>query len=119
MKGTPQEPRCGEYRASSPYPLSQIFPSPSTGFSRQVIGLLDGIGADYSTFNILSDEEVRQGEGVCVCFERDSLMDVLLGLKKYSNWPTFPQLYVNGELVGGLDILKVRSLPSHSVLLLQ
>lgn len=68
MKGTPQEPQCG--------------------FSRQVIGLLDGIGADYSTFNILLDEEVRQG------------------LKKYSNWPTFPQLYVNGELVGGLDILK-------------
>jgi Grx4 family monothiol glutaredoxin len=69
MKGTPQEPRCG--------------------FSRQVVALLDEVGADYTTFDILSDEEVRQG------------------LKKFSNWPTYPQLYANGELVGGLDILKV------------
>jgi glutaredoxin-related protein len=43
----------------------------------------------YSSFDILSDEEVRQG------------------LKEYSKWPTYPQLYVNGELVGGLDIVKV------------
>ena len=41
-----------------------------------------------------------------------------IGLKKYSNWPTFPQLYVNGELVGGLDILKVRPLPSLCLSLL-
>lgn len=44
---------------------------------------------EYNTFDILSDEEVRQG------------------LKTYSNWPTYPQLYVKGELVGGLDIIKV------------
>ncbi|PKU28591.1 glutaredoxin-3 [Limosa lapponica baueri] len=43
---------------------------------------------DYETFDILEDEEVRQG------------------LKTYSNWPTYPQLYVKGELVGGLDIVK-------------
>ncbi|EDO46379.1 predicted protein, partial [Nematostella vectensis] len=68
MKGTPQEPKCG--------------------FSRQVVGILAGVGAQYSTFDILKDEEVRQG------------------LKKYSDWPTYPQLYINGELVGGLDIIK-------------
>lgn len=44
----------------------------------------------YSSFDILSDEDVRQG------------------LKTYSNWPTYPQVYVNGELIGGLDIIKVR-----------
>ncbi len=43
----------------------------------------------YGHFDILTDDEVRQG------------------LKTYSNWPTFPQLYVNAELVGGLDIIKV------------
>lgn len=42
----------------------------------------------YDTFDILTDEEVRQG------------------LKEYSDWPTYPQLYVKGELIGGLDIIK-------------
>lgn len=42
----------------------------------------------YETFDILTDEEVRQG------------------LKEYSDWPTYPQLYVKGELIGGLDIVK-------------
>lgn len=46
----------------------------------------------YDTFDILADEEVRQG------------------LKAFSNWPTYPQLYVKGELLGGLDIIKVRQL---------
>lgn len=68
MKGSPQEPRCG--------------------FSRQIVELLNSHGADYSHFDILTDNEVRQG------------------LKVYSNWPTYPQLYVDGELVGGLDIVK-------------
>ena len=45
---------------------------------------------EYGHFDILQDEEVRQG------------------LKKFSDWPTYPQIYVNGELIGGLDILKVR-----------
>ena len=43
---------------------------------------------EFSTFDILSDEDIRQG------------------LKKFSNWPTYPQVYVQGELVGGLDIIK-------------
>ncbi|KAM3872905.1 glutaredoxin 3 [Diretmus argenteus] len=68
MKGSPQEPRCG--------------------FSRQMVALLKEHNIQFSTFDILSDEEVRQG------------------LKTYSNWPTFPQLYANGELLGGLDIAK-------------
>ncbi|XP_060905960.1 glutaredoxin 3 [Labrus mixtus] len=58
------------------------------GFSRQTLELLNDTGVDYDTFDILQDEEVRQG------------------LKIYSNWPTYPQLYVKGELIGGLDILK-------------
>lgn len=61
---------------------------PQCGFSRTIIGLLNETGVKYDTFSILSDEEVRAG------------------LKVYSNWPTYPQLYVDGELVGGLDIVK-------------
>ncbi|KAI7902466.1 thioredoxin-like protein [Cokeromyces recurvatus] len=68
MKGVPEKPRCG--------------------FSKQVIELLDGLNVKYSTFNILSDEQVRQG------------------LKVFSDWPTYPQIYVKGELIGGLDLLK-------------
>ncbi|XP_029959484.1 LOW QUALITY PROTEIN: glutaredoxin 3-like [Salarias fasciatus] len=68
MKGAPQEPRCG--------------------FSRQMVALLRESNIRFSSFDILSDDEVRQG------------------LKTFSNWPTYPQLYVNGELVGGLDIVK-------------
>ncbi|OXB82538.1 UNVERIFIED_CONTAM: hypothetical protein H355_005793 [Colinus virginianus] len=60
------------------------------GFSRQIVEIINNTGIDYETFDILEDEEVRQG------------------LKTYSNWPTYPQLYVKGELVGGLDIVKVR-----------
>jgi Grx4 family monothiol glutaredoxin len=67
MKGTKQEPRCG--------------------FSRKVVSALADTGADFETFDILEDEEVRQG------------------LKEYSDWPTYPQLYVQGELVGGCDII--------------
>ena len=47
------------------------------------------IRVNFGTFDILDNEEVRQG------------------LKKFSNWPTYPQLYVKGELIGGLDIVKV------------
>lgn len=60
-----------------------------TGFSRQIVQILKDHSIQYSSFDILSDDEVRQA------------------LKTYSNWPTYPQIYVNGELVGGLDILKV------------
>nr|XP_054493669.1 glutaredoxin-3 isoform X8 [Agelaius phoeniceus]XP_054493670.1 glutaredoxin-3 isoform X8 [Agelaius phoeniceus] len=68
MKGSPKEPRCG--------------------FSRQMVEILQKHGVAFSSFDIFSDEEVRQG------------------LKAFSNWPTYPQLYVKGELIGGLDIVK-------------
>ncbi|OKL58463.1 hypothetical protein UA08_05992 [Talaromyces atroroseus] len=68
MKGTPSSPQCG--------------------FSRQLVGILRENGVKYGFFNILADEDVRQG------------------LKEFADWPTFPQLWVQGELVGGLDIVK-------------
>ncbi|XP_001606689.1 glutaredoxin-3 [Nasonia vitripennis] len=64
---------------------------PRCGFSRTIINLLNEHKADYQTFDILEDNEVREG------------------LKKYSKWPTYPQLYINGELIGGLDIVKEMS----------
>jgi len=60
---------------------------PQCGFSGQAIAALNAIGKPYSTVNIFEDQEVREG------------------LKTYSNWPTFPQLYVKGELIGGSDIM--------------
>ena len=60
---------------------------PACGFSAQVVQILKHHGADFETFNILSDNDMRTG------------------LKEYSEWPTFPQLYVNGEFVGGCDIV--------------
>ncbi|AEO65808.1 uncharacterized protein THITE_2170110 [Thermothielavioides terrestris NRRL 8126] len=68
MKGTPSEPKCG--------------------FSRQMVGILRDNSVKYGFFNILADDEVRQG------------------LKEFADWPTYPQLWVEGELVGGLDIVK-------------
>jgi monothiol glutaredoxin len=67
MKGTPDMPQCG--------------------FSANVCKILNHVGVSYSTFNILSDMDVRDG------------------LKQFSNWPTYPQLYVKGQLVGGNDIV--------------
>eukprot|EP00392_Amoebophrya_sp_AT5.2_P017769 g18181.t1 len=63
---------------------------PFCGFSKKAVALLnDLIGAEsYATFDILKDEEIRQG------------------LKQYSDWPTYPQLYVDGELQGGLDVMR-------------
>lgn len=58
------------------------------GFSQAIVQILQSEDLEFSTFDILEDEEVRQE------------------LKRYSNWPTYPQLYVNGTLVGGLDIVK-------------
>lgn len=68
MKGNPSMPQCG--------------------FSAAVVAVLKEVGVPFGTFNILSDQDVREG------------------LKIYSNWPTFPQLYVDGELVGGCDIVR-------------
>jgi monothiol glutaredoxin len=60
---------------------------PQCGFSAKVAGILKESGVDYRDVNILTDQDLRQG------------------LKEYSNWPTFPQLYVGGKLVGGCDIV--------------
>jgi monothiol glutaredoxin len=61
---------------------------PMCGFSGRAIQILKAAGAtDIKTFNVLEDEAVRQG------------------IKEYANWPTIPQLYVNGEFVGGSDIM--------------
>ncbi|KZS88108.1 glutaredoxin [Sistotremastrum niveocremeum HHB9708] len=68
MKGTPDHPQCG--------------------FSRKSVAILRDHKVEFDSFNILTDESVRQG------------------LKVLNNWPTFPQLIINGELAGGLDILK-------------
>lgn len=62
--------------------------TPRCGFSKTLIQILNETNVSYETFDILSDEIVRQG------------------LKTYSDWPTYPQVYVNGELQGGLDIVK-------------
>lgn len=73
MKGTPSSPQCG--------------------FSRQIVAILRENSVKYGFFNILADDEVRQG------------------LKEFADWPTFPQLWVDGELVGGLDIVRRQRAP--------
>jgi len=65
--------------------------SPKCGFSTQMVGILNNHGLRFGSFNILNDNTVRQG------------------LKEFSNWPTYPQLYHNGEFIGGLDIVKEMS----------
>ena len=60
---------------------------PMCGFSARTVALLQDAGADFRDVNILEDEELRQG------------------LKEYSDWPTYPQLYVDGKLLGGCDIV--------------
>jgi monothiol glutaredoxin len=61
---------------------------PQCGFSAAVVGVLKEVGVPFGSHNILSDPELREG------------------LKEYANWPTFPQLYVDGKLVGGCDIVR-------------
>jgi len=61
---------------------------PMCGFSSQVVQILDNLGVVYKGLNVLDNDELRQG------------------IKTYSNWPTIPQLYVKGELVGGCDIVR-------------
>ncbi len=60
---------------------------PQCGFSAQVLQILKGAGVEFDAHNILADQELRQG------------------LKELSNWPTFPQLYIDGKLIGGCDIV--------------
>jgi|SRR5918996_5902940 monothiol glutaredoxin len=68
MKGTPVFPQCG--------------------FSAQVVQVLSHLGVKFKAFNVLEDDELREG------------------IKEFSNWPTIPQLYVGGEFVGGCDIVR-------------
>jgi monothiol glutaredoxin len=60
---------------------------PQCGFSNNVVQILHALAVPFETFDVLSDMEVRQG------------------IKEYSEWPTIPQVYVNGEFLGGSDIL--------------
>ncbi|MCP9801245.1 Grx4 family monothiol glutaredoxin [Synechococcus sp. RedBA-s] len=60
---------------------------PQCGFSNNVVQILNSLGLPFETFDVLSDQEVRQA------------------IKEYSEWPTIPQVYVNGEFIGGSDIL--------------
>jgi len=59
---------------------------PQCGFSNNVVQILNTLGVPYETVDILADQEIRQG------------------IKEYSNWPTIPQIYIDGEFVGGSDI---------------
>jgi monothiol glutaredoxin len=61
---------------------------PQCGFSAAVVGILKQTGVSFESYNILADPELREG------------------LKEYSSWPTYPQLYVEGKLVGGADIVR-------------
>lgn len=67
MKGTPLFPQCG--------------------FSSKAVAILEHLGVEYASVDVLQDMEIRQG------------------IKAYSDWPTIPQLYVKGEFVGGSDIM--------------
>ncbi|BAQ60311.1 uncharacterized monothiol glutaredoxin ycf64-like [Geminocystis sp. NIES-3708] len=60
---------------------------PQCGFSNNVVQILNTLGVPFETVDVLSDYDIRQG------------------IKEYSNWPTIPQVYVNGEFIGGSDIL--------------
>jgi monothiol glutaredoxin len=60
---------------------------PQCGFSNNVVQILNTLGVPYETIDVLSDYDIRQG------------------IKEYSNWPTIPQVYVNGEFIGGSDVL--------------
>jgi monothiol glutaredoxin len=60
---------------------------PQCGFSNNVVQILNTLGVPFETIDVLADQEIRQG------------------IKEYSNWPTIPQVYINGKFVGGSDIL--------------
>jgi monothiol glutaredoxin len=60
---------------------------PQCGFSNNVVQILNMMGVPYETVDVLEDNDIRQG------------------IKEYSSWPTIPQVYINGEFVGGSDIM--------------
>jgi monothiol glutaredoxin len=61
---------------------------PQCGFSAATVQVFEELGAPYSTVDVLSDQEVREA------------------VKTYSNWPTIPQVYINGKFIGGCDIVR-------------
>jgi monothiol glutaredoxin len=61
---------------------------PQCGFSAAVVQVLNSLGVDFKSVNVLEDEEIRQG------------------VKQFANWPTIPQLYIKGEFIGGCDIVR-------------
>ncbi|MBH8572695.1 Grx4 family monothiol glutaredoxin [Nostocaceae cyanobacterium CENA369] len=60
---------------------------PQCGFSNNVVQILNTLGVPFETYDVLADSEIRQG------------------IKEYSNWPTIPQVYIDGEFIGGSDVL--------------
>ncbi len=64
---------------------------PQCGFSAKAVGALGALGVDYAHVNVLADQDIREG------------------IKQYGDWPTIPQLYIDGELVGGSDIIEQMS----------
>lgn len=60
---------------------------PQCGFSARVVQVLKALNVDFKDVNVLADQEIREG------------------IKEYTNWPTIPQLYVNGTFIGGCDIV--------------
>lgn len=74
--------------------------APQCGFSAKAVGALDALGTEYAHVNVLADPEIREG------------------IKAYGDWPTIPQLYIDGDLVGGSDIVEqmARSGELHQVL---
>ncbi|PSB59539.1 Grx4 family monothiol glutaredoxin [Chamaesiphon polymorphus] len=60
---------------------------PQCGFSNQVVQILNILGVPYETVDVLADGDIRQG------------------VKEYSNWPTIPQVYIDGEFIGGSDVM--------------
>ena len=61
---------------------------PQCGFSANVVGILNYLGISFKSYNVLEDDKLRQG------------------IKEFSSWPTVPQIYIDGEFIGGSDILK-------------
>ncbi|MGB8702143.1 MAG: Grx4 family monothiol glutaredoxin [Thermosynechococcaceae cyanobacterium] len=60
---------------------------PQCGFSNNAVQILNSLGVPYETVDVLADGDIRQG------------------IKEYSNWPTIPQVFINGEFIGGSDVL--------------
>lgn len=60
---------------------------PQCGFSNNVVQIMNMLGVPYETMDVLADEDIRQG------------------IKEFSNWPTIPQVYINGEFIGGSDLI--------------